>query len=185
MPEPRPAEDRVLVAVHDRVALVRVAGRGTFKVSAALKEFGQSSFAAGCYLIAVDMADCSGMDSTFMGVLAGLAGRARHIPGGGVVLLNMNDKTRNLVAVLGLDQVLQVHLAGQTPAECRPFLALTEAMTSLATQTATAPGTAETMLEAHENLVHISPDNLPRFKDVLTYLREDLRRQSGGGAPPP
>jgi hypothetical protein len=34
------------------------------------------------------------------------------------------------------------------------------------------------MLEAHEKLVEICPDNLPKFKDVLTYLRDDIKKQS-------
>jgi anti-sigma B factor antagonist len=41
--------------------------------------------------------------------------------------------------------------------------------------------TTRTMIDAHETLVAIAPENLPKFKDVLTYLREDLR-QSGGAA---
>jgi hypothetical protein len=39
--------------------------------------------------------------------------------------------------------------------------------------------TAETMLEAHEDLVRVSPENLPKFKDVLTFLREDLEQEGG------
>jgi hypothetical protein len=35
-------------------------------------------------------------------------------------------------------------------------------------------------LEAHENLVQVSPENLPRFKDVLTFLREDIKKAHEG-----
>ena len=44
--------------------------------------------------------------------------------------------------------------------------------------------TAETMLEAHENLVKLSPENLPKFKDVLTFLREDLKATQHDGQKP-
>jgi hypothetical protein len=39
------------------------------------------------------------------------------------------------------------------------------------------------MLASHEALVEISPDNAPKFKDVLAYLKEDLQRagEPGGG----
>ena len=39
------------------------------------------------------------------------------------------------------------------------------------------------MLEAHENLVALSPENLPKFKDVLTFLREDLKNLNSNNKP--
>jgi hypothetical protein len=41
------------------------------------------------------------------------------------------------------------------------------------------------MLEAHENLVRLSPENLPKFKDVLAFLREDLKRPDSPGREQP
>jgi anti-sigma B factor antagonist len=37
---------------------------------------------------------------------------------------------------------------------------------------------AECMIEAHEALVDADPENLARFKDVLEYLKQDLRAGS-------
>jgi hypothetical protein len=34
---------------------------------------------------------------------------------------------------------------------------------------------AACMIEAHEALVDAAPENLARFKDVLEYLKQDLR----------
>ena len=34
---------------------------------------------------------------------------------------------------------------------------------------------AETMLEAHQDLVEANPANEAKFKDVLEYLRQDLQ----------
>jgi hypothetical protein len=33
---------------------------------------------------------------------------------------------------------------------------------------------APTILEAHENLIEFDPRNVPKFKDVVEFLREDL-----------
>jgi hypothetical protein len=113
-----------------------------------------------------------------MGVLAGLAMRQ----GVQVVLLNLSPRLRDLVQTLGLDQVARAFEAGQAPADFLPLLEKSRRMRALTATSAGADGTAEMMLEAHETLVGISPDNLPRFKDVLAYLREDIerkRRESG------
>ena len=39
---------------------------------------------------------------------------------------------------------------------------------------------AETMLEAHEALCEVAPENLSRFKDVLDYLKQDLDQTTAG-----
>ena len=33
---------------------------------------------------------------------------------------------------------------------------------------------AETMLEAHETLIKTASENLPKFKDLIQYLKEEL-----------
>jgi anti-sigma B factor antagonist len=176
----RQPEDKVWVALHKQTALIRVDGRGSFKVSTALKEFGLSALQAGCQTAVLDMSRCIGMDSTFMGVLAGLASRLKQRNGGTMVLLNLAPRTRGLVATLGLDQVVQAYEPGQTPDALKGVAALSEGLSALQGGAENRLDTTRTMIEAHENLVDLSPENLPRFKDVLTYLREDLNRKGEG-----
>ncbi len=185
MPEPRPSDDRVWVTLHKELALVRVDGRGSFKVSTAIKEFGQAALQAGATTAVLDMGRCIGMDSTFMGVLAGWATRLRQRPGGRLVLINLTPRTRSLVATLGLDQIVQAYEAGPLPDDLRPVAALAEGLSVLESKGETQARTTETMIEAHENLVQLSSDNLPRFKDVLIYLREDLQKKTGASAGTP
>lgn len=181
MNAPRQPEDKLLVAIHNDVALVRVDGRGSFKVSTALKDFGNGAIEKGCKLAAVDMSACIGMDSTFMGVLAGLAVQLRDRAGGRLVLLNLSPRTRGLVATLGLDRIVEACESGRTPPEYASLIPAAP-LTTLDTREETQFSTTETMIEAHENLVKVDEQNAPRFKDVLTFLREDLRRRTDGPA---
>ena len=172
-------EDKLFVAIHHQAALIRVEGRGSFKVSSSLKDFGLAAIEEGCRTAVFDMKSCISMDSTFMGVLAGLANRLRQAhPEGRVVLLNMAPRTRSLVATLGLDQIVASYQLGETPKE---FEQATEWMRALEFLEQPAIGkktTTEVMLEAHENLVRLSPENAPRFQDVLTFLREKIKKTS-------
>jgi len=175
-----PAEqpgDKLLVAIAKDTAFVRVQGRGSFKVSTAMKEFVAAAIERGCQRMILDMAECIGMDSTFMGVLAGLAVRLKAQADGRIIMLNLSLRTRGLLATLGLDQVIEPYMAGGTPEPLQALFPVTgEKLTSLDTLEGSSRATAETMLEAHEDLVRLAPDNLPKFKDVLTFLREDLKR---------
>jgi anti-anti-sigma factor len=180
MMEPRPAEDKVWVAVQPPWAFVRVSGRATFKVGTELKQFGTAAVEGGCRTLLFDMTDCTGMDSTFMGVLAGIALRLRKQEGE-MVLLNLNTRTRGLVATLGLDHVVGAYEVGHTPLRLKELAEASQRMTTLAGAPENKQVTARTMLEAHEQLVALDPANQPRFKDVLTFLRDDLKQTRGKG----
>ena len=184
MVESKPPEDRLSVAIVQRIALVRVEGRGSFKVSTSLKEFVQAAVEGGAQTAVVDMTNCASMDSTFMGVLAGAAGRLKNRNQGRLVLVNLSAKTRALISTLGLDQVVAAFDAGQTPAEFAPFVD-GAACFELAAGGDSQRATAQTVLEAHETLAALTPENRPRFKDVLEFMREDLKRKSAPSGVPP
>jgi anti-sigma B factor antagonist len=177
-------EDKVWVALHEDMAFVRVQGRASFKVSTALKRFGSVAVDARCKAMLFDMSQCVGLDSTFMGVLAGIATRLNEENGGRMILVNMSPRTRGLVATLGLDHVVSAYETGATPEQYAGALAQSQRMSVLEVGSESMRATAETMLMAHEELTHLSPDNLPRFKDVLAFLREDLKKAESppGGA---
>lgn len=179
MSDSGPYADSVQVAIADDKAIVRIRGRGSFQVSSAVKDFGSRAVQSGARTFLFDLTDCIGMDSTFMGTVAGLAFRLRKCaPAGRVLMLNLIPKTRNLLKTLGLDQVVETHMIDETPSELKPFTrqpdhALDEVETQSDRQT-----NAETALKAHEDLVRLSADNLPKFKDVIEFLREDVKQES-------
>jgi len=43
---------------------------------------------------------------------------------------------------------------------------------------------SRTCLEAHQLLMSINPDNIPKFKDVTQFLAEDLRKMKEQQKPP-
>jgi anti-sigma B factor antagonist len=180
----KPQDDAVFVALTPRYALVKIQGRGSFKVSPSLKQFGEAVVKKNLPLLLVDMSACIGMDSTFMGVLAGVANRMKPLSGR-IVLVHCTSRTRNLLATLGLDQLITSFEGADTPAEYDAMIRGRTAKEKLDSSSQLSPETSRTMLEAHEALVDIAPGNMPQFKDVLTFLREEVSRKSSdtpGGA---
>lgn len=164
--------DRIQVAVHNQIGYAVVQGRGSFKVSASVKDFGNTLLESGVHHLVLDLQDCIGMDSTFMGVLAGLCTRFHRETDAKVQVSHASDKIQRLMSTLGLDRLLD---AG-SPTLPQPLEDPAE-LTELDVAPQTPLASAETMLEAHENLVDVHEDNALRFQDVLDYLREDIRRQ--------
>lgn len=170
MPNTEQVNDDLYVAITDEKIFVRVTGRGSFKISATLKQFiAEVTSKQPISEVVLDLADCIGMDSTFMGVLAGLSGRLKQ-SGQTLELINLSEKNAQLLATLGVDQVVAhySHSHGhQTP---------DQKVASLSTASATKKALAETALQAHQTLVEISEENRPRFKRVIEYLKADVDR---------
>ena len=156
------------VGIQGQVAYIRVHGRGTFKIGPSLKQFGVRAIEQGCSRVVVEMNDCVGMDSTFMGILAGLSTTLKKT-GGEVVVLNLSEKNLFLLKMLGLLHLVRVDSGSpemaQSPTEVR----------SLAVETDKGQ-IMQTMIAAHEDLIDAAPDNIIKFKDVLAFLKEDLKR---------
>jgi len=168
--------DHVLeVARQDTTAYLRVLGRATFKVGPVLKQFGTAAIEEGCTRMVLDASACEGMDSTFMGVLAGMATRLARQSGGKMLMLNVSDKLFEVLSTLGLDQLMECRRLGaapeplvEAPLTARVLGPITAAVADLQT-------TQHVMLEAHTTLAAVSAENQLRFKDVLTYLKDNLR----------
>lgn len=176
MNETENPRDRIQVAVQNQTGYAVVQGRGSFKVSASVKDFGNALLENGIHHLVVDLRDCIGMDSTFMGVLAGQCTRFHREPDGKVHVKHASEKLQRLMSTLGLDRLLDL----ENEPVSDPVTESPEDLKELDVAPQTPLASAETMLEAHENLVDVHEDNALRFQDVLDYLREDIRRQRHG-----
>jgi anti-anti-sigma factor len=164
----------ILVGVTSRVVHVKVEGKGSFQNSPALKEFSRKMLDRGFRNFVVDLNQCSVMDSTFMGTLAGIALRLREFGNGRLLVRNANERNSDLLKNLGLNNLFEVEpIVPVGRAENNVDASPLEPVRSIERS-----DQATCMIEAHEALVDADPENLARFKDVLEYLKQDLRAGS-------
>jgi anti-sigma B factor antagonist len=164
----------ILVGVTSRSVHIKVEGKGSFQISPALKEFSKRMLDRGFRSFIVDLNSCSVMDSTFMGTLAGIALRLREFGNGCLVVRNANKRNADLLENLGLNNLFEIEskvpsAKSETSLEAAPLEP---------TNSMDRSDQATCMIEAHEALVDADPENLARFKDVLEYLKQDLRSGS-------
>ncbi len=164
------SQPTILVGTVEKTVWVRVEGKGSFLNSTGLKEFAREMMGRGYRQFAVDLRGCPMMDSTFMGTLAGIALRLRDIGEGELRALNLNERNRDLLCNLGLDQLFTID-GGEGGG-------VGESATSLEGGAEDKASRARTMLEAHEACVEANPENEAKFKDVLEFLKQDLRSAS-------
>jgi anti-sigma B factor antagonist len=164
------AQSSILVGCTNKIVWIRVEGKGSFQNSSPLKEFTREMINRGHREFVVDLRNCPVMDSTFMGTLAGVALRLREIGQGHLHVSNLNERNRDLLRNLGLDQLFAMDLCPLTAPQPVQEHALENQ------KTGDRANTAQTMIEAHEALVEADPENLTKFKDCLEYLKQDLHR---------
>ena len=155
----------ILVSRADRIVWVRVEGNGSSANSTALRQFAKEMIHRGAREFVVDLGKCSAMDSTFMGTLAGISFWLGEPGEGSLSVVNLNERSAELLSSLGLDHLFNVRLSGVEKGGHVLPIPPDEDRTDR----------AETILEAHEALVKTAPENLPKFKDVIQYLEEELR----------
>ena len=146
---------------------VRVEGKGSFLNSTGLKEFTKEMVNRGFREFVVDLKSCPVMDSPFMGTLAGVALRLRARGQGHLRVIGLTARTHDLLVNLGLDQLFTIGGDGGPVDLAETAQPLPRGPVDKAVQ-------AETMLEAHVELVEANPQNAAKFKDVLDYLKQDL-----------
>lgn len=159
------SEAQILVARQAGVVQIRVCGRATFKISRDLREFGTKVLEDGSDAIIVDLSDCQGMDSTFIGVLAmiGLEGRG----GTELVVVNASDAHRKLLDSIGVSKIIR--FARERVPEVT-WQNLCEGAASAVDIESVGP----VVLAAHEALVNLDPRNVPKFKDVVELLTTEM-----------
>jgi len=108
-----------------------------------------------------------------MGTLAGIALRLREFGNGSLLVRNANERNTDLLRNLGLNNLFDVESKGSNTSESAVEAAPLDADPEIG-----RIDQAECMIEAHEALVDADPENLARFKDVLEYLKQDLRAGS-------
>lgn len=146
---------------------VRVEGKATFKNSGCIKDFMATMIAQGKRRFVMDFEGCTGMDSTFLGVMAGAALQLRKTePRGSLVLTHLNERNDELVHNLGLNRLLTVDNGS----------AVSSPATAALPQTVVADEimAARAVLEAHQNLVQADGANASKFRDVMEFCQQQL-----------
>jgi anti-sigma B factor antagonist len=123
--------------------------------------------AGGAMTAYLDLSECTGMDSTFMGVLVGNAGALQQV-GGRLVVVNPSPGNLRLLNMLGITSVVSVVPKCTVPQV--EFVALS------AVASTGVRDRMQLVHRAHLSLMALSPDNQSKFSAFVVALEGDLAR---------
>lgn len=169
---PEPAKPSFLVDAYSDPVVVRIEGRASFQNSGSLHDFIAEMMKQGKSRFILDFQNCTSMDSTFLGVMAGAALEMRKkTPPGSLILVRASQRNLELIRNLGLHRLVTVD-AGDFPMN---FGSATTALPNGGDRSELEH--ARLVLQAHENLVATDESNRSKFQDVLTFLKNRVEQK--------
>ena len=167
------APAKIRVFADERFSCIKISGRANFTSSIDFKTLVNELLQKDCRYFVLDLSECTLMDSTFLGVLAGFGLKGVAGKDGSsnltIELLNPNERVLELLESLGVLHLFKL-VQGQSEAN--------DAAGSCAITTAN-PSKEEVKracLEAHQILMDMNPQNAAKFKEVAAFLAEDLKK---------
>jgi anti-anti-sigma factor len=161
-----PTQPTFLVSAYSDPVAVKINGKANYLNCNSFREFIETIISSGSRHIFIDFEACKGMDSTFLGILAGTALELRKLsPAGDLVVGNLSERNYELICNLGLQNLLTISKEETTTSNNLDPLQNQEV------------SDAKSILEAHENLTQADKDNIPKFQDVIAFLRNQVEKQ--------
>ncbi|MFP4157529.1 MAG: STAS domain-containing protein [Opitutales bacterium] len=165
-----PQQPTYLVRAYSDPVVVRINGKANYLNCNNFRDFIEQAIAAGRHRILLDFENCRGMDSTFLGILAGTALELRKKdPPGELKLSHLGERNRELILNLGLQNLLTISDEGGSETA--------DSFDPLEDKEITD---AQKVLQAHENLADADEGNQAKFQDVIAFLRNQVESEEKG-----
>lgn len=184
----RPSKDRLMVARHDSMVVVKVEGLGHMALAPGLNEFVNQCFDSRCRQVLIDMSECTGIDSTFMGTMVGLAAELNSLAHEENISF-ISPSHGGAAGVLGESDRAWVAVVNSSPANCECLKTLGAdrfitiagakdlsglAMDPLETHDLSRRERIEVIRKAHEALVATDERNRAKFGAFLDALKAEI-----------
>ena len=144
-----------------------------------MKQWAETHVAAGIHTVVVDLELCTGMDSTFMGTMAGIAMRLAKLPDGVLQVTGANEKNRNSLEDLGLSMLLEIE-----PKDAAWKTNISSIRNELHEYSLTdSVDRTQHVFDAHRLLCDADESNDEKFSTVLDVLEAELESRIQQGQP--
>ena len=154
------------VCATNNEVYIQIREKASYLNCAPLRSFLHEMVNEGNRVFVVDFQNCSSMDSTFLGILVGLALQLRKFQdGGNLTLLNLIGRNLETVENLGIHKIATVS---------SEFVSNTNELDELKVKSKSDKASPELIYKAHKTLLDLNEKNSKIFKDVVNYLEQKV-----------
>ncbi|MCK6438688.1 MAG: STAS domain-containing protein [Planctomycetes bacterium] len=168
------------IARYKDTVYARVSGLGNFNTAGPFRGYVEAQIESGARALVLDLGPCSGLDSTFMGTLAGFmtvqlpgedAPRGLDNPAIAITVVNQNPTCARAMQSLGLQAILTIR---DKPVKVPPVK-----LEKLEAGWLNETRRIKLIRDAHEKLVAFDKGNAAKFGPFLEALRRESENKRG------
>jgi anti-sigma B factor antagonist len=111
------SEGKIVMTRNGKIGVIKVIGVGSFQQAVAFKSTYLDLLGDGVMDFVIDLSQCEQLDSTFLGIILGMALKVRQKGTGLVHVIHANEMIRSLFRGTGLDQIFDMRHPGAPPAQ--------------------------------------------------------------------
>lgn len=162
---------RVLIGALDHGYIIKVIGKGTMEFCSDLFLY-LSEKIDGQKIQAVyfELSSAVYLDSSFIGVIVSIQKKMKSIPDSAVILLNPSDKVKDILNTMGLLEIIPIQEASG--------LKNIEVSEEIKKKLDKDYQDILLLLESHQSLMELNPENKKKFSLVEEMLKKELERHS-------
>ena len=156
--------------VHEsqNTCVLKVLTKASYTNCEPVRIFFDQQFENGKKTFIVDFDSCSSVDSTFLGILVGLALKLRSSdPKGTLILVNLRERNLETVKNLGIHRIAEISSS---------IVNDEKDLINLGSVSSDKGVNSETVHFAHKTLMELNTKNLKVFCDVVSFLEKYLER---------
>lgn len=155
------------VDVQSDPVVIKIVGRANYLNSLSLDAFFNKMLDSGALHFALDFGECLSMDSTFLGLITGMAMRlSEKNANGNITLYRLSERNLELIRNMGLHRIFNVQTGDIA-------IKYPSTLQELRTQPLERDSMSGLVRKAHRSLVALDSSNQKIFEDVLYFLKED------------
>jgi anti-sigma B factor antagonist len=165
-------QEHTEIAVVGKTVYLKPIGMATQQNSLGIPDFLEAMFRIGCRNVVFDLGQCTGMDSTFLGVVADAATALPHTPGKTVLVLNACERSVGLLRRIGLLPLISLHTGAASPPEAIEFRQI-----DFVHFPRTETERITRVKDLHKKLAELNEKNRRTFGSFIAMLEEELAQQ--------
>ena len=156
---------------------IRICGKGDVFLAPKLKKFTENLFTIESEdltpKVVLDMEECTGMDSTFMGVLAGFAIKLKGMANSCFQLCNVSNRNQESLEELGIDSLVEINPAeSEWKGQCETIQDCLKEWDPDKVEKKLPPSL---ILETHKTLGSLNKKNEEEFSSVIKAFEDKTK----------
>jgi len=156
---------RYFFAEKDDITYLKMVGNLKYTSSSGFDHFVDGLMERGFHNVLLDLSEATYIDSTNLGMIAKIAGRARKNPDVHVTILSPNEDINEILKSVHFEKLFTI--VEEYPDD--------HDLQEIPDQERGRREDLKMLLEAHRALMDVHENNRPQFKDVVELLESELK----------